>query len=49
MTERAFHDAVLKENQIPAAMVRASLAGIELDRSGSAASWKFYGPDPLKP
>jgi uncharacterized protein (DUF885 family) len=49
MTEKAFHDAVLKENQIPAAMVRASLEGIELDRSGSAASWKFYGPEPLKP
>ena len=49
MTEKAFHDAVLKENQIPAAMIRASLSGIELDRSGSAASWKFLGPDPLKP
>ncbi len=48
MTEKAFHDAVLKENPIPIAMVRASLAGIDLDRDGKAASWKFYGPDPGK-
>jgi uncharacterized protein (DUF885 family) len=49
MSERAFHDAVLRENQIPAALVRASLAGSEVDRSGSAAAWKFYGPAPARP
>ena len=49
MTERAFHDAVLKEGSIPVAMIRASLSGIDLDRNGSAASWKFYGADVAKP
>jgi hypothetical protein len=47
MTDRAFHDAILKENAIPAALVRASLAGIELDREGKAATtWKFYDAKP---
>jgi hypothetical protein len=49
MTEKAFHDAVLKENSIPVAMIRASLSGLDLDRNGSAASWKFYGEDIAKP
>ncbi len=48
MTERAFHDAVLKENAIPAALVRASLAGIELDRAGYTAAWEFHGPSPIR-
>jgi len=42
MTERAFHDAVLRENTIPIAMVRASLLGLDLDREGKAASWRFH-------
>ena len=49
MTEKAFHDAVLKESSIPVAMIRASLSGLDLDRNGSAASWKFYGADVAKP
>jgi uncharacterized protein (DUF885 family) len=50
MTEKAFHDAVLKENSIPVAMIRASLAGIDLDRNGSAATgWKFYDSEPARP
>ena len=50
MTEKAFNDAVLKEGPIPIAMIRASLAGIDLDRDGKAAtSWKFYGDVPEKP
>ncbi|WP_435011698.1 DUF885 family protein [Tundrisphaera lichenicola] len=49
MTEKAFHDAVLRENQIPAAMIRASLTEIDLDREGTAATWKFYEVEPLKP
>jgi len=42
MTDRAFHDAVLKENGIPIEMVRALLT----DRSLTAdfrPAWKFYG------
>ena len=31
MTDRAFHDAVLKENSIPIEMIRASLTGQRLD------------------
>jgi uncharacterized protein (DUF885 family) len=42
MTERAFHDAILKENRIPIAMVRASLTGQKLTRD-YRPDWKFYG------
>jgi uncharacterized protein (DUF885 family) len=41
MTNRAFHDAVLKENRIPIEMVRASLTKQKLTRDFSS-SWKFY-------
>jgi uncharacterized protein (DUF885 family) len=46
MSNRAFHDAVLKENRIPIEMVRASLTGQKLSKDFQS-SWKFYGPDPL--
>ncbi|MBI3721268.1 MAG: DUF885 family protein, partial [Fimbriimonas ginsengisoli] len=45
MTNRAFHDAVLKENAIPIEMVRASLTGQKLSRD-FVSTWKFYGPNP---
>jgi uncharacterized protein (DUF885 family) len=45
MTNRAFHDAVLKENRIPIEMVRASLTNQKLTRD-FVSSWKFYGPNP---
>jgi len=41
MTNRAFHDAVLKENRIPIEMVRASLTKQKLTRD-FVSSWKFY-------
>lgn len=43
MSNRAFHDAVLKENRIPIEMVRASLTKQKLTRD-FVSSWKFYGP-----
>jgi uncharacterized protein (DUF885 family) len=43
MTNRAFHDAVLKENSIPIEMIRASLTNQKLTRDFTT-SWKFYGP-----
>ena len=43
MTNRAFHDAILKENPIPIEMVRASLTGQNLSRDFTS-SWKFYVP-----
>jgi uncharacterized protein (DUF885 family) len=43
MTNRAFHDAVLKENRIPVEMIRASLTGQKLSRDFTT-NWKFYGP-----
>ena len=46
MTNRAFHDAILKENRIPVEMVRASLTGQQLSKN-FVSSWKFYGPNPL--
>lgn len=46
MTNRAFHDAILKENSIPIEMVRASLTKQKLTRDFNS-NWKFYGPHPL--
>jgi uncharacterized protein (DUF885 family) len=45
MTNRAFHDAILKENRIPIDMVRALLTKQKLTRD-YASNWKFYGPIP---
>jgi len=45
MTNRAFNDAVLKENRIPIEMVRASLTKQKLTRDFKT-TWKFYGPAP---
>jgi uncharacterized protein (DUF885 family) len=42
MNERAFHDAILKENSIPIEMVRASLTARRLT-TDVKADWKFYG------
>ena len=42
MTNRAFHDAILKENRIPIEMVRASLTKQKLTRDFTT-TWKFYG------
>jgi len=41
MSNRAFHDAVLKENSIPIEMVRASLTKQKLTRD-FRPNWKFY-------
>src|SRR5262249_29883295 len=41
MTDRAFHDAILKENGIPIEMVRASLTDRHLS-ADSTPAWKFY-------
>jgi uncharacterized protein (DUF885 family) len=45
MTNRVFHDFVLKENRIPVEMARALLTRQKLARDFSS-SWKFYGPNP---
>ena len=45
MTNRAFHDAVLKENRIPIEMVRASLTKQKVTRD-FVSSWKFYSANP---
>jgi hypothetical protein len=47
MTERAFHDAILKENAIPIEMIRGSLGGEELTKEFKP-SWKFYGDVKIK-
>ena len=41
MTNRAFHDAVLKENRVPIEMIRASLTGQKLSRD-FRSNWRFY-------
>jgi uncharacterized protein (DUF885 family) len=45
MTDRAFHDAVLRENRMPIEMVRAIVTGQTLTRDFSS-QWKFYGQAP---
>lgn len=42
LTNRAFHDAILKENSIPIEMLRASLTGQKLTKD-FVTNWKFYG------
>jgi hypothetical protein len=42
MTNRAFHDMILKENRIPVEMVRAILTNQPLTRD-YVSKWKFYG------
>lgn len=41
MSDREFHDAVLKENSIPIEMIRAGLTGQKLGRDFQS-SWRFY-------
>jgi hypothetical protein len=41
MKIREFHDAVLKENAIPIAMIRASLTGQTLT-ANHKPDWRFY-------
>jgi len=41
LTNRAFHDAILRENRIPIEMVRASLTGQKLTKDFTS-NWKFY-------
>ncbi|HQR32569.1 MAG TPA: DUF885 family protein [Blastocatellia bacterium] len=43
MTNRTFHDTILKENRIPIEMVRALLTKQKLTRDFKT-NWKFYGP-----
>jgi hypothetical protein len=45
MTNRAFHDAILKENRIPIEMARALLTKQKLTRDYKS-NWKFYGAAP---
>ncbi len=46
MTNRQFHDAVLRENRIPVEMIKASLTKQPLTRDYKT-SWKFRGDAPL--
>ena len=43
MTNRAFHDAILREHKIPIEMLRASLMKLPLTRD-YVSSWRFYVP-----
>jgi uncharacterized protein (DUF885 family) len=42
MTDRAFHDALLKQNSIPVEIVRAALTNQTLPKNFTP-QWKFYG------
>jgi hypothetical protein len=45
MTDRAFHDAILKENHMPVELVRAAIKGEKLPRDFKP-EWKFLGDLP---
>jgi uncharacterized protein (DUF885 family) len=45
MTEKQFHDALLKENSIPIAIMRAELEDQKLTRDYNS-DWRFYGEHP---
>ena len=45
MTEKQFHDSVLKGGIMPIEMVRAHVLGLKLPRD-YASSWKFVGENP---
>lgn len=47
MTNRQFHDAVLRENYIPIEMMRADLTNQPLTRDYKT-TWKFYGEVPAQ-
>ncbi len=47
MTDKAFHDAILKENRIPVEMIRAVLTKQKLG-SDFISNWKFKGAIPAK-
>jgi hypothetical protein len=47
MTDRSFHDTILKENRIPIEMVRAILTKQKLTRDFKSG-WRFYGPAPAQ-
>jgi uncharacterized protein (DUF885 family) len=47
MTNREFHDSILRENAIPVEMLRAKLTGQELPKAFSTR-WKFYTFDRMK-
>jgi hypothetical protein len=42
MTNRAFHDAIYREGNIPVEMVRLAITGQRVLRNYQP-SWKFYG------
>jgi uncharacterized protein (DUF885 family) len=48
MTNKAYNDALLKENRIPIEMLRAAITNQKLTRD-FVTNWKFYGPNPLGP
>jgi hypothetical protein len=48
MPERAFHDAILRENAIPIEMVRAAVSRTKLPRDFTT-TWKFGGEVEVKP
>lgn len=45
LTDKAFHDAMLREGAIPVELIRAMLSGEELKRE-SKPVWRFYGDPP---
>jgi hypothetical protein len=47
MTDRQFHDAVLRENRLPVELIRAALANRPLTRDYKT-SWRAFGEPPSR-
>jgi hypothetical protein len=47
MSEKAFHDRIIRNGPMPIAMVRAVVTGEKLTKDFDL-EWRFYGPDPNK-
>ncbi len=47
LSEREFHDAIMKENRIPIELLRAVLSGAALDRDFQS-TWRFYDDHPTQ-
>jgi hypothetical protein len=45
MTDRQFHDAILRDGPMPIELLRADMEGVKLNPDFET-SWKFYGDHP---
>ena len=47
MTDKAFHDEILRQGNMPISLVRLAVGRQKLTRD-MPVDWKFYGDDPTR-